>query len=204
MDSSNYSVIFIDICFLIMISLSFVRRFSCSGYNLAKTFRPFPEYKLKCGLELHTQLKTKHKLFSLTPTSQLLDKPNSKVSYFDCGLPGTQPQLNPEALLLALKAAVALDSDIQTISSFDRKHYFYPDQPLGYQITQFYKPIAKGGQVLLEEPFDDINEKVSKTCDGTKVIRIQQVQIEQDTGRTIYNDDTKDIIQLDLNRANTP
>ncbi|CAK7901758.1 glutamyl-tRNA(Gln) amidotransferase subunit B, mitochondrial [[Candida] anglica] len=169
-----------------------VRFFSTS--RCVSAFRPLVEYQLKCGLELHTQLKTKHKLFSLTPTSFNAD-PNTKVSYFDCGLPGTQPRLNPEALLLALKAAVALDCQVQPHSRFDRKHYFYPDQPLGYQITQHHKPIAFGGSLELKQPFDDIKQQ-------SKTIHIQQIQIEQDTGKSIY--DADGTVRVDLNRANTP
>ncbi|KAL7664143.1 Glutamyl-tRNA(Gln) amidotransferase subunit B, mitochondrial [[Candida] zeylanoides] len=163
-----------------------------------RAFQPLAEYALKCGLELHTQLKTTHKLFSLTATGPINAAPNTHVSYFDMGLPGTQPKLNPEALLLALKAAAALDCTIHPVSSFDRKHYFYPDQPLGYQITQFYKPLATQGQLTLSPAFDDVDE--------TKRIGIQQVQIEQDTGRSSYRsvNDQDDVISVDLNRANTP
>ncbi|CAH2350142.1 glutamyl-tRNA(Gln) amidotransferase subunit B, mitochondrial [[Candida] railenensis] len=179
--------------------MTLLRNFATST-SVRATFRPLPEYQLKCGLELHTQLKTKYKLFSLTPTSVINSKPNSKVSYFDSGLPGTQPKLNPEALLLALKTAVALNCDIARISSFDRKHYFYPDQPLGYQITQFYKPIATGGELILKEPLDDIG--LADNSVKSKRIRIQQIQIEQDTGRSIYRKDGS--ISVDLNRSNTP
>lgn len=160
----------------------FVRKLHKFSYN--------PNYKFKCGLEIHTQLKTKYKLFSLSPTSYN-EPPNTKLSYFDVGLPGTQPLLNPEALLLALKASVALNCDIQLYSSFDRKHYFYADQPLGYQITQHYYPLAKNGYVQLNK-FDNMPDKV---------ISLEQVQLEQDTGKTVNYDD---IINVDLNRANTP
>lgn len=175
------------------------RKFGTST-SLRSSFRPLPQFQLKCGLELHTQLKTKYKLFSLAPTSAINAKPNSKVSYFDTGLPGTQPKLNPEALLLALKACVALNCDVAKSSSFDRKHYFYPDQPLGYQITQFYKPIAKNGYLNLNEPFDEIG--LADKSVKLKTIRIQQVQIEQDTGRSIYRKDGS--VDVDLNRSNTP
>jgi len=158
-----------------------------------KKFAIDPLFKLKCGLEIHTQLQTKYKLFSLSP-SDFHAKPNTNVSFFDSGLPGTQPKLNPEALYLALKTAVALNSNIQLQSSFDRKHYFYPDQPLGYQITQHYHPIAKGGFVELNR-LDGINKD--------KVINLEQIQIEQDTGRTNYDKHDKSI-NVDLNRANTP
>lgn len=148
---------------------------------------------MKCGLELHTQLKTKYKLFSLSQTS-FNAAPNTSISYFDIGLPGTLPTLSPEALNLALRLAVALGCDIDHNSSFDRKHYFYPDQPMGYQITQHYRPLAKNGSLRLgqvthsEEP---------------KTIRLEQIQLEQDTGKTNY--DTFDgEVRIDYNRANIP
>ncbi|MCP8717399.1 MAG: Asp-tRNA(Asn)/Glu-tRNA(Gln) amidotransferase subunit GatB [Asgard group archaeon] len=160
----------------------FIRRLHKFSYN--------PQYKLKCGLEIHTQLKTKYKLFSLSPTSYN-EPANTKLSYFDVGLPGTQPKLNPEALLLALRASVAFNSEIQPYSSFDRKHYFYPDQPLGYQITQHYYPLAKNGYLELNK-HDNIKDKR---------IRLEQIQLEQDTGKTVNYDDR---INVDYNRANTP
>lgn len=153
-----------------------------------------PNYKFKCGLEVHTQLKTKYKLFSLSPTS-FNASPNSKISYFDLGIPGTQPKLNPEALLLALKLSAALDCEIQPVSRFDRKHYFYPDQPLGYQITQFYHPLAKYGKIKLSKEFDNLAHD--------KIINIRQIQIEQDTAKLINNKHDK-TIKIDFNRANIP
>lgn len=158
-------------------------------------FKLDPNYKLKCGLEIHTQLKTKYKLFSLS-SSKFDSEPNTNVSYFDCGLPGTLPKLNPEALYLALKTAVALNSDVQSFSTFDRKHYFYPDQPQGFQITQRYHPIAKNGYLELNSKFDDIAEDL-------KTINIEQIQIEQDTGKTNYDKYDK-LIKIDLNRSNVP
>ncbi|KAK6198755.1 amidotransferase subunit B, mitochondrial [Scheffersomyces amazonensis] len=157
-------------------------------------FKLYPNYKFKCGLEIHTQLKTKYKLFSLSETSFNAD-PNSKISYFDIGLPGAQPKLNPEALLLALKAASALNCQISLQSKFDRKHYFYRDQPLGYQVTQYYHPLAANGHVELNK--FDVNGDVSK------VIGIEQIQIEQDTGKLHY-DKFDGVIQVDYNRSNTP
>ncbi|CCG22561.1 Pet112 protein [Candida orthopsilosis Co 90-125] len=159
-----------------------LRRLTTSA---TESFRLYPEYKFKCGVEIHTQLKTKYKLFSLSQTG-FNDNCNTKVSYFDLGLPGTQPKLNPEALYLALKASVALNMKIQPFSKFDRKHYFYPDQPLGYQITQHFHPLANDGVLELNE-FDNASGQ----------IEIETVQLEQDTGKKFG-----DII--DFNRAGTP
>lgn len=159
-----------------------LRRLSVSAIE---PFKLHPDFKFKCGVEIHTQLKTKYKLFSLSPTG-FNDNCNTKVSYFDLGLPGTQPKLNPEALHLALKACVALNMKIQPFSKFDRKHYFYPDQPLGYQVTQHFHPLANDGVLELNE-FDNASGK----------IEIETVQLEQDTGKKFG-----DII--DYNRAGTP
>lgn len=147
-------------------------------------------YKLTCGLEIHAQLNTKHKLFSDSITS-FHAEPNSKVSYYDAAVPGTQPVFNWEAMLLALKAAVSLNCNILPTFSFDRKHYFYGDQPAGYQITQHYEPYASNGLLQLYER-DGMKEQVD--------VRIKQIQIEQDTGKSTYIDDES---MIDLNRTNT-
>lgn len=151
-------------------------------------------YKLKCGLEVHAQLLTKQKLFSSTNTS-FHAHPNSHVSFFDAALPGTQPRFNYGCLRLALTAAAALNSDVRSSFSFDRKHYMYPDQPAGYQITQHYEPFASGG--YLDLTARDYSKPRSQP---TTRVHIKQIQIEQDTGKTIYVDNTS---QVDLNRTNT-
>lgn len=172
------------------------RSFSTTLQLYNKKFRPLAEYPLMCGLEIHSQLKTPHKLFSLSETS-FHEDPNTKISYFDAALPGTQPTLNPEALLLALRAAVALGSSVNLDSTFDRKHYFYGDQPMGYQITQHYNPYAKGGSVKLWKR-DGISE-------DEKTIRIEQIQLEQDTGKSVYVEtEGESYSKIDLNRTNVP
>ncbi|KAG7191827.1 uncharacterized protein KQ657_002795 [Scheffersomyces spartinae] len=178
--------------------MRFIRLLS---HSTISRFKLDPNYAFKCGIEIHTQLKTKYKLFSLSPTttSSHIVPPNSSISYFDIGLLGTQPKLNPEALLLALKLAAALGCEVQTTSAFDRKHYMYPDQPLGYQITQHYHPIAKNGSLTLRSGVDD---EGNYRLDADKCINIEQLQIEQDTGKSIYTDD--DEIKIDYNRANMP
>ncbi|KAF3988452.1 hypothetical protein FT663_03304 [Candidozyma haemuli var. vulneris] len=158
------------------------------------TWTPQPGYTFKCGLEIHTQLKTNFKLFSLSKNSPD-SPPNANTSYFDYGLPGTFPQLNPEALLLALKAAAALNSNISELCHFDRKHYFYLDQPMGYQLTQHHRPLAKDGELQLSKKYDNVSED--------HVIRIEQIQLEQDTGKLNYNE-YDEAISVDLNRANVP
>lgn len=146
-------------------------------------------YSLTCGLEIHAQLMTDLKLFSNSKTSFQAD-PNSNVSFFDAGLPGTLPKFNFQALVLALRAASALNCNVRDIFSFDRKHYFYGDQPVGYQITQHYEPFAHSGVLELYER-DGIKDSTP--------VRIKQIQIEQDTGKSTYIDD---ISHIDLNRNN--
>ena len=99
------------------------------------------------GIECHVQLATKSKLFSSADNDARDKEPNSVVHAIDYGLPGMLPVLNKEAVTLAVKAAKALNAEVAEVSRFDRKHYFYPDLPMGYQITQMYHPIAIGGEV---------------------------------------------------------
>ncbi|KAK9247105.1 GatB/GatE catalytic domain-containing protein [Lipomyces tetrasporus] len=150
---------------------------------------------LKCGVEIHLQLDTKTKLFSNSKTS-FQATPNDHVSYFDLAVPGSQPILNKHAVLLALKAATALNCKIHRRSMFDRKHYFYADQPAGYQITQYYHAIATDG-VLWLQPRDGIS------LENNLGVRISQLQIEQDTGKTVHEIDS-DKTYIDFNRTNHP
>ena len=103
------------------------------------------------GLEVHVQLATKSKLFSGSGT-EFGAAPNTQASYFDCALPGTLPVLNGEALRMAVKFGLAIGAEIGMKSVFDRKNYFYPDLPQGYQISQLYAPIVGEGAVLVEMP----------------------------------------------------
>ena len=168
------------------------RRSYSKRYNAPK-FKLLPEYKLKCGLEIHTQLNTSNKLFSLSTNSPFaaIDKPNYHTSFFDVALPGTQPNLNLEVVLYALQLSLALQCRVNTNSHFDRKHYFYGDQPLGYQITQHYNPFSSHGKIRLYKDLDSINEDI-------KDISILQLQIEQDTGKSTY-DSVDSITRIDLN-----
>jgi GatB/GatE catalytic domain len=95
------------------------------------------EWELTVGIEIHAELDTERKLFSTAATS-INDTPNSNVALCDLAYPGAQPLFQPATLLPALRAALALNCQIERKSSFDRKHYFYQDQPAGYQITQYY------------------------------------------------------------------
>ncbi|KAJ1733443.1 hypothetical protein LPJ72_002868 [Coemansia sp. Benny D160-2] len=142
------------------------------------------------GLELHVQLMAKKKLFS-PASAKWDDPPNTNVALVDAGVPGSLPLLNPECMQLAARAIIGLDGKVQNQSSFDRKHYFYSDQPLGFQITQQHSPIGRGGKIHL-----GTNEGLKYTKD----IRISQMQLEQDTAKSIHAV-YPGYVLTDLNRA---
>lgn len=147
-------------------------------------------YEMTIGIECHVQLATKTKLFSGSDNDARDKSPNEATSPIDFGLPGVLPVLNRQAVTLAVKAGKALNAKIGKISRFDRKHYFYPDLPKGYQISQLYEPIILEGQV--DVPAED----------GSIVpVRIHHAHLEEDAGKlTHYSDHSL----VDLNRAGTP
>lgn len=148
-------------------------------------------YKATIGIECHVQLKTKTKLFSGADNDARSAAPNTLVNHIDFGLPGALPVLNAEAVPLASRAAFALESTPQKFSKFDRKHYFYPDLPMGYQITQFDEPIILGGQITF-------------SVDGkSKTVGITRAHLEADAGKSTHPAG-KDYSLVDLNRAGTP
>ena len=142
------------------------------------------------GLEVHAQLKTNTKLFS-SSNNEFGDDPNSNVSIVDLGLPGVLPVLNQKAVKLAIIAGISTDCKINKKSSFARKHYFYPDLPKGYQISQYDEPIASNGHL-------EIN------TDGiVKKIRLNRIHMEEDAGKLIHDISPK-YSYVDLNRAGVP
>ena len=143
------------------------------------------------GIECHVQLKTQTKLFSGVDNDARDAKPNTLVSHICFGLPGSLPVLNSEALVLASRAGFALSARPQNNSHFDRKHYFYPDLPKGYQITQFEAPIVLGGKVKIVVDGEDLE------------IGITRAHLEEDAGKSTH-DVGKDYSLVDLNRAGTP
>src|SRR5690625_7883300 len=102
------------------------------------------------GLEVHVELKTNAKVYSESPNA-FGDEPNSNVAPLDLGYPGVLPTVNEEAVNFAMKAAMALNCEIATETMFDRKHYFYPDNPKAYQVSQDKYPIAENGWIRSEE-----------------------------------------------------
>lgn len=143
------------------------------------------------GIECHVQLKTKTKLFAAVSNDARGADPNTLISHICLGMPGALPVLNEKAVELACRASFALDIEPQSFSKFDRKHYFYPDLPKGYQITQYEEPIVLGGQVII-----NVNSK-------PKEILITRAHLEEDAGKTTHPG-AKDYSLVDLNRAGTP
>jgi aspartyl-tRNA(Asn)/glutamyl-tRNA(Gln) amidotransferase subunit B len=149
------------------------------------------KYRVSIGIECHVQLKTKSKLFSAADNDATEAAPNTLVNHIDFGLPGALPVVNAEALHLASRAAFALGTTPQAFSKFDRKHYFYPDLPMGYQITQFDLPIVIGGEVAIDIGGDQ------------KIIGITRAHLEADAGKSVHPAG-KDYTLVDLNRSGTP
>lgn len=149
------------------------------------------KYKPTIGIETHVQLKTKTKLFAAVGNDAREAPPNTLISHICVGLPGALPVLNEKAVELSARTAFALNTKLQKFSKFDRKHYFYPDLPKGYQITQYDQPLILGGHV-------DIN-----VGGETKRIGITRVHLEEDAGKNTHPAGA-DYSLVDLNRAGTP
>jgi aspartyl-tRNA(Asn)/glutamyl-tRNA(Gln) amidotransferase subunit B len=149
------------------------------------------KYMPTIGIETHVQLKSKTKLFAAVGNDAREAPPNTLISHICVALPGALPVLNEGALKLAARAAYALGTSPQKNSHFDRKHYFYPDLPKGYQITQYSDPIIADGKVEIE-------------VDGQKkTINITRAHLEEDAGKNIHPEGA-DYTLIDLNRAGTP
>lgn len=149
-------------------------------------------WELVIGLEVHCQLKTRSKIFCGCATS-FGEAPNANTCPVCLGLPGALPVLNGHAVELATRASLALGCTVHATSVFARKNYFYPDLPKGYQISQFDRPLATNGAIV-----------VGVQNDGTpRVIRVHRVHMEEDAGKSVH-DRFADMSAIDLNRAGTP
>jgi aspartyl-tRNA(Asn)/glutamyl-tRNA(Gln) amidotransferase subunit B len=149
------------------------------------------QWETVIGLEVHVQLSTKSKIFSGSSTA-FGAMPNHQACVIDLGLPGVLPVLNEEAVYMAVKFGLSIGAEIERTSIFDRKNYFYPDLPKGYQISQFHYPIVKGGFL---EVF--INNSEQKRIDITRA------HLEEDAGKSLH-EDLHGMTGIDLNRAGTP
>lgn len=151
------------------------------------------DWELVIGLEVHAQVSSQAKLFSGAST-QFGAEPNSNVSFVDSAMPGMLPVINAFCVAQAVRTGLGLKAQINLTSAFDRKNYFYPDLPQGYQISQLYHPIVGEGEVLVE---------MGPNPDGTRVarrVRIERIHLEQDAGKSIHDMDPA-MSFVDLNRT---
>jgi len=146
------------------------------------------DWELVIGMEVHAQVSTRAKLFSGAST-RFGAEPNSNVAFVDAGMPGMLPVINDACVAQAVRTGLGLKAEINLRSAFDRKNYFYPDLPQGYQISQLYHPIVGEGEVLVE------------LGDGTaRTVRIERIHLEQDAGKSIHDMDPA-MSFVDLNRT---
>lgn len=147
------------------------------------------------GLEVHVQLATHSKLFCGCPTTYGAD-PNTQTCPVCTGMPGTLPVINQEALRLAIKTGLALNCEIARSTKWDRKNYFYPDLPKGYQISQFDMPICGEGHLTISD---------SKGAFETRAIAIERAHLEEDAGKSVHDESGRGgKTKIDLNRTGTP
>ena len=149
------------------------------------------DYKIVVGLETHAELNTLAKLFSQSK-NEFSSPQNQNVCLFDIATPGKLPVLNKGVLNKAIAFGIAIDAEINKNARFDRKHYFYPDLPQGYQITQFYEPIIRNGKL-----------RIKLENGKEKIIRIHEAHIEQDAGKLIHDKDATHSY-IDYNRSGVP
>ena len=149
------------------------------------------EWETVIGLEIHTQLATRSKIFSGASTAYGA-APNTQACAVDLGLPGVLPVLNKEAVRMAIKFGLALGANIARHSIFARKNYFYPDLPKGYQISQYELPVVEHGTLVIE-----LEDGTSKT------IGVTRAHLEEDAGKSLH-EDYHGMTGIDLNRAGTP
>jgi len=153
------------------------------------------EYEPVIGLEVHAELSTKTKMFCDCLNSPDEKKPNKNICPICLGHPGTLPVINKKAVEAVIKVGLAVGSQIPEFSKFDRKNYFYPDLPKGYQISQYDEPLCRGGKLKLYLS-DDSRESL-------KEIEIERIHLEEDTGKLVHPEDKKSTL-IDFNRAGIP
>ncbi|MGP5214315.1 Asp-tRNA(Asn)/Glu-tRNA(Gln) amidotransferase subunit GatB [Psychrobacter immobilis] len=152
-------------------------------------------YEVVIGIEIHCQLNTESKIFSSAPTD-FGHEPNSQASIVDLGLPGVLPVLNAGVVDRALKFGIGVNAELGLFNTFDRKNYFYPDLPKGYQITQMANPIVGEGYIDVVVNEGDKNEY-------PKRMGITRAHLEEDAGKSVH-DAVDGMTGVDLNRAGTP
>ncbi|URM53020.1 Asp-tRNA(Asn)/Glu-tRNA(Gln) amidotransferase subunit GatB [Mycoplasma sp. SG1] len=147
-------------------------------------------FEISIGLEIHVNVISKTKLFSPTPVVDFKSKPNVGVGYWELGYPGVKPLLNKEVVIKALQTCLLLNMDISKVLTFDRKNYFYPDLPKGYQLTQYYNPIGKNGYL-----------NIFSSQGKLKKIRFIHLHIEEDSAKLLHKENRT---LIDYNRAGNP
>src|SRR5881227_1791396 len=148
------------------------------------------DWEVVVGMEVHAQVASQSKLFSGAATA-FGGEPNTHVSLVDAAMPGMLPVINRECVAQAIRTGLGLKAKINHRSIFDRKNYFYPDLPQGYQISQYKHPIVGEGEMLVEH--DD---------GSTFTVRIERLHLEQDAGKSLHDQDPG-ATYVDLNRAGT-
>lgn len=153
------------------------------------------KYETIIGLEIHVQLDTKSKMFSRADNNSEGAQPNTNILPFCLAYPGTLPVINEQAIEYGIIGSLALGCEINEMQRFDRKNYFYPDSPKGYQITQFFHPVGEHGKVKVDYLASDRKTKQEFE------VGITRLHLEGDAGKSIH---TKDATLVDLNRSGTP
>ena len=146
------------------------------------------EWEVVCGLEVHAQITSEAKLFSGAATAYGAE-PNTQVSPIDAGMPGMLPVVNKACVAQAVRTGLGLEAEIHKVSVFERKNYFYPDLPQGYQISQYQHPVVGKGEIRLDLPDG-----------GVKVVGITRLHMEQDAGKSVH-DAQEGASLIDLNRS---
>ncbi|MGR3371663.1 Asp-tRNA(Asn)/Glu-tRNA(Gln) amidotransferase subunit GatB [Pseudooceanicola nanhaiensis] len=149
------------------------------------------DWELVIGMEVHAQVSSRAKLFSGAST-EFGAEPNANVSFVDAAMPGMLPVLNEFCVEQAVRTGLGLKAQINLVSAFDRKNYFYPDNPQGYQISQLYHPIVGEGEILV-----DMGPGVAR------LVRVERIHIEQDAGKSIHDMDPN-MSFMDFNRTGVP
>src|SRR3989338_4928186 len=161
------------------------------------------QWEIVIGLEVHTQLSTKSKIFSGASTA-FGAEPNTQADAVSIALPGVLPVLNKGAVERAIKFGLAVGAHIAPRSVFARKNYFYPDLPKGYQISQFDLPVVGQGALTIQvEPLSGDAASAGSAQAYEKVVRITRAHLEEDAGKSLH-EDFHGMTGIDLNRAGTP
>lgn len=155
------------------------------------------KYEAVIGLEIHAELNTKTKMFCYSPNDPDERRPNMNICPICVGHPGTLPTINKEAVKKVIMAGLALGGRIPEFSQFDRKNYFYPDLPKGYQISQYEHPLVQGGHLDISPTTYNLQPTTPRR------IRIRRIHLEEDTGRLIHDKETGATL-VDFNRAGVP